>query len=150
MAVLENEIRNILKVIEDIGVEFKFNYKCKLMEIIVQKKINERFFQETNRGLTNPSSGTVILEGAVSPKFWDFYLVAQKVTQGTCTPTKYTVVYNTTDIGLSFNSSEQELADLTFTQCFNYYNWQGAIKTPACVMYASRIAYFVQTALATK
>jgi hypothetical protein len=33
--------------------------------------------------------------------------------------------------------------DLTYTQCFNYYNWQGAIKTPACVMYASKLAYFV-------
>lgn len=46
------------------------------MQVIVQKKINERFFQNTQRGLMNPSSGTVICEGTVSQKFYDFYLVA--------------------------------------------------------------------------
>lgn len=46
--------------------------------------------------------------------------------------------------------SESDLIELTYTQCFNYYNWQGAIKTPACVKYASRLAYFVQTALQKK
>jgi aubergine-like protein len=68
------------------------------MEVIVQKKINDRFFMPPQRGLANPSSGTVICDETVSTKFWDFYLVAQKVTQGTCTPTKYTVIYNNVNI----------------------------------------------------
>ena len=50
------------------------------MEVIVQKKINERFFLQTNKGLDNPNSGTVICDQTVSTKYWDFYLVAQKVT----------------------------------------------------------------------
>jgi aubergine-like protein len=78
--------------------ETKSKLKINLMEVIVQKKINERFFMPSSRGLTNPSSGTVVCEETVSKKLWDFYLVAQKVTQGTCTPTKYTVIHNNVNI----------------------------------------------------
>ena len=42
-AVLKVEVRNVLAVIKKIGGT-KFNYNCKIMEVIVQKKINERFF----------------------------------------------------------------------------------------------------------
>ena len=79
-AVRDREVVNILNIIKEIGTEREFDYQCKFMEVIVQKKRNERFFQETNKGLVNPMSGTVVMDQTVSTKFWDFYLVAQKVT----------------------------------------------------------------------
>jgi aubergine-like protein len=114
------------------------------MEIIVQKRISERFFSKSQRGLNNPSAGTVVCEDTVSEKYWDFYLVAQKVTQGSCTPSKYTVLYNNTDL------EEKDIIELTFGQCANYYNWQGTIKIPAVVKYADLLAYFVATSLESK
>lgn len=121
-----------------------FEYKPQFMEIVVQKRISERFFSKSQRGLNNPSAGTVVCEDTVSEKYWDFYLVAQKVTQGSCTPSKYTVLYNNTDL------EEKDIIELTFGQCANYYNWQGTIKIPAVVKYADLLAYFVATSLESK
>jgi len=70
------------------------------MEVIVQKRISERFFSKSKQGLANPPPGTIVCEDTVSEKFWDFYLIAQKVTQGSCTPSKYTVIFNNTSIRL--------------------------------------------------
>ena len=80
LAIQNVEVKNIIDVFKRIGDKYKFNFTPKFMEIIVQKKINERFFLQTNKGLDNPNSGTVICEQTVSTKYWDFYLVAQKVT----------------------------------------------------------------------
>ena len=78
VAVQKVEVGNILKIFEKL--KDKYSFKPNFMEVIVQKKINERFFLQTNKGLDNPNSGTVICDQTVSTKYWDFYLVAQKVT----------------------------------------------------------------------
>jgi aubergine-like protein len=43
-AVMKVEVRNVLAAIKKIGEKHGFKYNCKIMEVIVQKKINERFF----------------------------------------------------------------------------------------------------------
>lgn len=30
--------------------------------------------------------------------------------------------------------------ELTYEQCFNYYNWKGAVKMPACLQNADKLA----------
>lgn len=32
---------------------------------------------------------------------------------------------------------------MTYYQCFNYFNWNGAVRVPACVMYAKKLAFLV-------
>lgn len=43
-AVMKVEVRNVLAATKKIGEKHGFKYNCKIMEVIVQKKINERFF----------------------------------------------------------------------------------------------------------
>jgi aubergine-like protein len=116
------------------------------MYITVNKKINTRIF-DTNEAfgsqgkflpkVFNPSSGTIVLDELSIDKAFDFHLAAQKVTQGTCTPTHYIVVYNDSNI------PQESLVQFTYEQCFNYYNWQGAVKVPACLQCADKLAKLV-------
>lgn len=32
------------------------------------------------------------------------------------------------------------LAELTYNQCYGYYNWTGAVRVPACLQYANKFA----------
>lgn len=65
---------------------------------------------------------------------FDFHLVAQKVTQGTSTPTHYVVAYDTSKI------PQQDLIRFTYEQCYNYYNWQGSVKVPSCLQAANKLS----------
>ena len=136
--VREIEIPSILSGFSKISAD----YKPKFCEVIVTKKINDRFFTPNGKQgpggnkYYNPPSGTWVSEQMVSSNY-DFFLCAQNVTQGTCTPTHYTVLHNDTNI------AEDVLAKLTYYQCFNYFNWTGAIRVPACVQYASKLAFLV-------
>ena len=98
---LEHETRKILDSFVTLSTE-KVSYRPNFIQIVVQKRISERFFAKNKQGLLNPLQGTVVCEDTVSEKYWDFYLVAQKVTQGSCTPSKYTVLYNNTNLRFFF------------------------------------------------
>jgi aubergine-like protein len=67
--------------------------------------------------LLNVDSGSIIVEPLSRDDSYDFHLAAQKVTQGTCTPTLYRVAYDTTKM------PQEALINFTYEQCFNYYNW---------------------------
>lgn len=98
------------------------------MVILANKKINTRFFckaksersnnpQKFIPKLFNPDSGSVISEPLSVDNSYDFHLIPQYVTQGTATPTKFLVAFDSTSM------SQEDLMDFTFEQCFNYYNW---------------------------
>jgi aubergine-like protein len=112
----------------------------------VNKKINARIFEAMDSGnsqgkfipkVNNPPSGSCVFDELSVDKQYDFHLTAQKVTQGTCTPTHYIVVHNDSKI------PQESLAQFTYEQCFNYYNWQGAVKVPACMQNADKLAKLV-------
>lgn len=67
--------------------------------------------------LSNPDPGSVIIEDMSIDNAFDFHLVAQKVNQGTATPTHYIVGYD------SSNIPQEDLVRFTYEQCYNYYNW---------------------------
>ena len=146
----ESQYQDVMRIeIPAIKAGFKTideNYNPQFVEVVVTKKINDRFFVPTGKPgnggnkYNNPPSGTLVMEGVTSRNY-DFYLCAQKVTQGTCTPTHYTVVCNESTL------PEDILAKLTYYQCFGYYNWMGAIRVPACVQYASKLANLAGSSL---
>jgi hypothetical protein len=89
-------------MIDIIKSKFKLEkYEPDVMYMTVNKKINMRFYTPLsgNQGgkfvpkLSNPNSGSVIIEDLSVGNTIDFHLAAQRVTQGTCTPTQYTVIY---------------------------------------------------------
>ncbi|CAK67978.1 unnamed protein product (macronuclear) [Paramecium tetraurelia] len=130
---MKNAIRSINK-----------NYNPQFAVIMINKKINDRFFMVNGGGgqnqqkqtLSNPPSGSVIADKITSSNF-DYFITAQYVTQGTCTPTHYRVLENDT------NWSEELFWQFTYYQCFNYQNWTGAVRVPSCVQYAHKLAYLI-------
>ena len=114
-------------------------YKPQFCEILVNKRLDERFLSYADkygkRSYYNSPSGTWVSTQVVSKNRYDFYLCAQDVTIGTCTPTHYTVVYDTVQL------PQNTLAAFTYYQCFNYFNWSGAVRVPACAQYAHKVAY---------
>ena len=52
-------------------------------------------------------------------------------------PTRFTVVYD------EIKESPDKIELLTYKLCWTYYNVSGAIKEPACIRYAHRLAALV-------
>ena len=56
---------------------------------------------------------------------YDFFLVSQKVRQGTVTPTHYTVVHDSSTL------KPDHMQRLAYKMTHMYYNWPGTIRVPA-------------------
>jgi hypothetical protein len=97
-----------------------------------------------------------------SGKKIDFYLVPQKVSEsvGTATPSQYKLVYYKAAGQLEESATKEEssssekssvkldlplcaLAQITYEQCFNYYNWVGAIKIPSVLQCGDKLSTMV-------
>ena len=130
-SIKQTEIDQMLGAVSELEAETKIVY------IVVNKKINQRFFKEGRNGLCNPEPGTVVNQGVVEPNSYDFYLISQITKQGVSSPTHYRIVHD--DTGL--DPAKLEL--LTFKLCFNYYNVSGSIKVPSPVQYANRLACLI-------
>ncbi|CAD8192080.1 unnamed protein product [Paramecium octaurelia] len=139
-ALKQTEIQQMKNAIKSINK----NYNPQFAVIMINKKINDRFFMINGGGgqnqqkqqLSNPPSGSVIAD-KITSSYFDYFITAQYVTQGTCTPTHYRVLENNT------NWSEELFWQLTYYQCFNYQNWTGAVRVPSCVQYAHKLAYLI-------
>jgi aubergine-like protein len=115
------------------------------MVLVVNKKVNSRYYnvlKESQGGkfppkVENVNSGSILVEPLSSDNSYDFHLAAQYVTQGTCTPTLFRVAYDTTKM------PQEALINFTFEQCFNYYNWEGAVRVPACLQCADKLSKLV-------
>ena len=120
-----NTIKNMLKQ--------KYAEKApKLMFIVVTKRLDDRFAMKFDRNLDNPDSGLIVYKDVVKKDLYQFFMVSQKVTQGTATPTSYEIILD--ELGLD----PTVFYNMTYHQTFNYYNWMGPIKVPAAVQYAHK------------
>lgn len=106
----------------------------RLTILLVLKRIQQRFFSETN---TNPPVDTVIDTGVTSATGYDFYLLSTAPTVGTATPTHYSVIHDGSGM------SADDLQRLTKRLCYLYFNWSGAVRVPAPCQYAHKLAYLV-------
>jgi len=128
----------------------------KLVVIVVQKRVNLRLFtacpvfaQQAQRcpiefkcsgrdKYHSPMCGTVVDNDITSQMLSDFYLVPSIAPPGaTARPTRFIVMKD--DIGFTRNADA--LQAMTNQMCYQYFNWPGPIRVPACVMYAHKIAY---------
>jgi aubergine-like protein len=110
--------------------------KCNFCYIVVNKKTDVKFFENQNGTLKNPSDGTVIDTGIVSPDYFEFYLQPQFVNQGTATPSHFHVLYDTTGIPLEI------LEEVTFNMSYYYWGWSGAVRLPAPLKFAEKANAF--------
>ncbi len=113
------------------------NLKTQLMYINVCKRVNTRLFAGDEKSFKNPVPGTVVDSGITGKDIYEFYLVSTAAKQGVASPTRYTVVHD--DIG----ACPSKIEDLTYKLCYTYYNVAGAIKEPAAIRYAHRLAALI-------
>ncbi len=127
-SVLYTELQSILT---SISARYP-DYKPKLVYAAVQKKNHTRYFVKSSsgRGLENPHPGTVVDSGITTPGKYEFLLMPQHVNEGTGTPAKISVLYDTSGMAIDV------MEELVNALCYGYFNWQGAIRTPAPCKYA--------------
>lgn len=126
--------------------------------IIVTKRISTRFFTSSATAPENPKCGTVVDNVVTHSDRFNFYLISQKVNQGTVSPTMYDVIYDSTRLTPDNHQS------LAYALTHLYYNWaviylpiyllnwhrttfflylQGTLRIPAPIQYAHKLAYLV-------
>uniref|UniRef100_A0A8P0NCM2 Piwi like RNA-mediated gene silencing 3 n=1 Tax=Canis lupus familiaris TaxID=9615 RepID=A0A8P0NCM2_CANLF len=124
---IESSLRSVYP--KDSGVKLTF--------IVVKKRINTRFFVESQGRLQNPLPGTVIDVEVTKRQWYDFFIVSQSVKDGTVTPTHYNVIHDTVCF------TPDRIQYLTYRLCHMYYNLPGVIRVPAPCHYAHKLAYLV-------
>jgi len=129
--VKETEICNIRAVFKNLKIEPKLAF------IIVNKRINTRFYARKGADFGNPPAGTVIDNTVTLPERYDFFVIPQNVRQGTVNPTSYNVIEDTTGL------KPDQMQLLTYSLCHLYFNWPGTVKVPAVCQYAHKLANLI-------
>nr|Q2PC95.1 RecName: Full=Piwi-like protein [Dugesia japonica]CAI26303.1 Piwi homologue [Dugesia japonica] len=113
-----------------------------IIYVIVKKRIGTKLF---NRG-DNANPGTIVDKEIVKPNFFEFFLVSQRVTRGTASPTNYNVLEDTryqNKAGIIEAITPNELQRITYTLTHLYFNWMGTIRVPVPVHYAHKLAELI-------
>ena len=127
-AVLNLEVKLLIEKLND-----RYGPKRpELLFIIVTKRIDDRFASMQN-GAKNPEGGLIIVDEIVKDGRANFFMVAQRVTQGTANATHYDIVYNETDYTLP------HIIQVTSQLTWGYSNWMGPVKVPAPVQFAHKL-----------
>ncbi|XP_057371400.1 piwi-like protein Siwi [Daphnia carinata] len=137
----ETEIAALKEACSDAGTRTNYMgsglYNPPVAFIVVSKRINTRFFNMDGRQPSNPVCGTVVDNKVTLQERFDFFLVSQKVTQGTVSPTSYNIVEDQTGITPDIHQR------LAYALTHLYYNWPGTLRIPAPIQYAHKLAYLV-------
>lgn len=76
----------IYRIAETLQVTYKTEAP-KLIYLIVDTRVDERFAVSTQNGLENPDTGLVVIDGVVKRNLTNFYLVSQHANRGSINPT---------------------------------------------------------------
>jgi len=109
---------------------YKEKYKANFCYLLVNKKIDAKFFEYSNNNTNNPREGTIIDNQVTTPGAYEFYLQPQFVNSGTATATHFECLFDNTGIPLEI------LEETTYRLCYYYWNWTGAIREPAALKFA--------------
>ena len=127
---IEFEINRILE-------NFQINYEekaPKLIYVIVNTRVNDRFAVDTEQGLANPKGGLVIIDDVVEKEKANFYLISQVVQNGSACPTHYDIVYSNGDLKF------EEIVDMAYAFTFGYSNWMGSLRVPSMIKNADKLS----------
>lgn len=134
-AVLEGEIPQFRQAFAKLRNEQKMTEDPKLVHLVVNKRINARFYTNQGGKVNNPPLGTIVDRVVVEKDGYDFYVMPAKATQGAMTPTHFHVIYDDSSLRCD------EIQQLAYRMCYSYYNWSGSIRVPAPCQYAHKLAY---------
>ena len=109
-----------------------------LVVFAVQKQSTIRLFVQNDDKIENPPPGTIVFSQPSDNGLATFYLVSNYTQFGTAMPVKYTILTHSPPQTWTDN----QLATLTYHQCFNYNNYPGAVRLPSPLMNAIKVATF--------
>ena len=114
----------------------QIDFSCKTHSILyyyilVNTKVNFKFFENINDKLENASTGLLIIDGITNRNFFEFYIQPQEVKQGSATPTCFHVAYGNLDI-------PELIPKFTYDLCHIY--WQGTIAVPNVIKVAEKLS----------
>ena len=66
----------------------------KVTVLLVRTRHNTKFVEASGAGCANPPAGTILDHTVTERNWYDFYLIPMNVSQGTVTPTHFTVVHD--------------------------------------------------------
>jgi len=118
--------------------EMNNGHPPKFAYVVVQKRINTRLYNIPRSGeYENPAPGTVVDYHITRRNWYDFFLVSQRVTQGTVTPVHFVVISDNANI------PPDVLQKLSYKLTHMYFNWTGTVRVPAPCQYAHKLADMV-------
>ena len=97
--------------------------------IMVNKLSDIKFFEKNNKDYSNPISGLCV-DNSVTPGAYEFFIQPQFVNMGTATPTKFQVLFDNTSMSI------EEIQEISYSLCYYYWNWAGAIRIPSVLKYS--------------
>ena len=112
----------------------------KITYVAIARRGNMRIFapSEDGKGVKNPETGTVLDDPKICPSgLPSFYLVSQAIGKGSAIPSFYSVVLNENDFSMDV------IQNLTYRLCLMYYNSSSAVRVPAPVLYAMKLAKMI-------
>jgi len=148
----EIEVKAFLRAFDDLVQNHEMPGKPEFIFICTNKKVGCKFFAGDTAqrdGLKNPEAGTVVTEEITSAQ--DFYLISQKTTQGSASPTHYHILSYFTQVGEDYVENTEAVPEqmkyqielLTYKLCYMYYNWSGSIRVPAPIQYAHKLSNLI-------
>lgn len=96
---------------------FGKDYNPGISFVIVSKRVTTRFFVDKRDRQENPPCGTVVDNTVTLSERFDFFLVSQKVSQGTVSPINCNVIYNSSNLPPDFHQA------LAYALTHVYFNW---------------------------
>ena len=80
--------QEVQKIRQALNTQFKLE-SIDLSVILTTKRINQRFFKKDRYQLGNPSNGLLVESVVVKEDVFDWFMLAQQVTEGCGTPTRF-------------------------------------------------------------
>ncbi len=105
--------------------------------LIVNKRIHQRFLNDTGATVTNPEPGTIIDSGVTEAGCENFFMISARTRVGTIRPTHYYVAHNERK-----EVTKEVIQKVCYAMSFMYYNSTSSIKVPAHIALADKKAYY--------
>ena len=137
------EVKALQKVLE-LAAKCSESYSPTITFIAIARKAHMRIFnpQPDWENIKNPEPGTVVDDPAICGGLVpSFYLISQAIVKGSAIPAHFSVLVNSAKLPL------QLIENLTNRLCLMYYNVPHAVRVPAPVLYATKIAFFCGTVI---
>lgn len=131
------ELLKEYKQIEQARTQIEKMAECKFIYVMVNKRVKTKVVSNQNGRLMNPRAGTVLDHSILKKDAYDFFLISANCRVGVPTPSHYSVLKD--EIG----DGPEKIQALTYKLSYLYYNFSGAVKIPAPVKYAYRLATMV-------